>query len=84
SVYPLQSVKGLQLIPLEERRTAQKMLPPLIKGYMCTGAALCGEPAVDTTFGTTDFFVMLETDRLLGRYRKKFFREPEKELCPVS
>ncbi|NBU99025.1 MAG: GNAT family N-acetyltransferase, partial [Spirochaetia bacterium] len=33
-------------------------IPPLIKGYLRLGAKICGEPALDLEFGTTDFFIL--------------------------
>ncbi len=84
TVYPRKKVEGLRTVCVEDRRAALRILPPLIKGYVTLGASLCGEPSVDPTFGTVDFFVFLKTDKILLRYRKRFFREPEEMLCPVS
>lgn len=35
-------------------------LPGLIKGYLRIGALLCGPPALDAEFGTTDLFLLLD------------------------
>jgi len=43
-------------------------LPSLIKGYLRAGAWVCGPPALDSEFGTTDFFVLLDFGKLGGDY----------------
>ncbi len=45
--------------------------PPLIKGYLKTGAKVCGAPAWDPDFNTADFPVLLSLDELDGRYRRR-------------
>ena len=47
-------------------------LPPLIKGYMKLGAAICGEPAWDPDFNTADFPVLLDVEQMDTRYRRHF------------
>lgn len=83
-VYPLKKVSGLRMVEVADRRETSKMLPPLIKGYTSLGANLCGEPSYDAVFGTADFFVLLHTEKIMARYRKKYFPEQEEVLCPVS
>jgi putative hemolysin len=39
-------------------------LPSLIKGYLRAGAWICGPPALDSEFGTTDFFLLLDFSKL--------------------
>jgi putative hemolysin len=46
-------------------------LPSLIKGYLRLGAWVCGPPALDREFGTTDFFVLLDFSRLGGDYSNR-------------
>jgi putative hemolysin len=36
----------------------------LIKGYLRVGAGVCGPPALDRDFGTTDFLVLLDIQKL--------------------
>ncbi len=48
-------------------------IPPLIKGYLRLGAKICGEPALDKEFGTTDFFILLDQDKITSKYSSKFF-----------
>ncbi len=84
TVYPMKKLGGVRLSPIVDRKTAFEMLPPLIKGYLRLGALICGEPAYDDMFGTTDLFLLLETERLIARYRKRFFQEASGDLCPTS
>jgi len=74
-VYPLDkfSVKGLKdNVNISDTRGILKKLPPLLKGYFRLGAVICGEPALDTEFGTTDFFILLPTDRITKRYQNHY------------
>jgi putative hemolysin len=50
-------------------------LPPLFQSYLNLGAEVCGPPAIDAAFGTIDFFVLLDLERLDGRTRTTFFRD---------
>ncbi len=55
---------------LEPARTAQ--VPALIKGYIRSGAWLCGEPAWDPDFESADMFLMLPLTNLDSRYAKHY------------
>jgi putative hemolysin len=48
--------------------------PPLIKGYLRSGAVVCGAPAWDKDFNTADLFMMLQLDRLEQRHDRHFRR----------
>lgn len=50
-------------------------LPPLFQSYLNLGAEVCGPPAVDAEFGTIDFFVLLDLERIDERTRHTFFRD---------
>jgi len=70
--------RGFDLPGLEGRFEAEesqifRTLPPLVRGYLRLGAKVCGPPAYDRQFGTTDFFVLVEIDRIVSRYRQRFF-----------
>jgi putative hemolysin len=52
-----------------------KSLPPLFKGYLRLGAKVCGPPAFDRQFGTTDFFILLPTVEIVERYGRRFFTQ---------
>ena len=43
-------------------------LPSLIKGYLRLGAVVCGPPALDREFGTTDVLVLLDMHKLKREY----------------
>ena len=48
-------------------------LPPLFEGYLALGARVCGAPAFDHEFGTTDFLVMLDTMTMDPRTHRSLF-----------
>jgi putative hemolysin len=48
-------------------------LPPLFEGYLTLGAKVCGAPATDHEFGTTDFLVLLDVQALDARTYQSFF-----------
>jgi len=52
-------------------------LPPLLKGYLRLGAVICGEPAYDKAFGTVDFLILVEKDRITERYRNHYIQQLE-------
>jgi putative hemolysin len=49
-----------------------RKLPPLFKGYLRLGAKVCGPPAYDRQFGTTDFLVLARTADIVQRYGRHF------------
>ncbi|MBN1519686.1 MAG: GNAT family N-acetyltransferase [Spirochaetales bacterium] len=57
---------------LADPRDAARKLPVLIKGYVRMGSKVSGQPAADREFGTTDFFVMLDRDRVLDSVAKRY------------
>ena len=81
NVRPLIRLEGVRAFSWCERESVFPLLPPLMKGYLRVGAEICGEPAYDPVFGTTDFFILLDTQKLLGRYRRRFFSEDKEPLC---
>ena len=46
-------------VNLAHRALHRPAIPPLIKGYLRTGAYVCGEPAWDADFNTADLFMLL-------------------------
>ncbi|HEX8949889.1 MAG TPA: GNAT family N-acyltransferase [Dissulfurispiraceae bacterium] len=84
AVQPLKRLEGARLLPVQDRKAAFEKLPPLIKGYVRLGAVVCGAPAYDEAFETADLFLLLETESLIARYRKRFFQESAGILCPAS
>ncbi|MBN2979265.1 GNAT family N-acetyltransferase [Pseudomonas fluorescens] len=49
-------------------------MPPLLKGYLRSGAWVCGEPARDTDFQTADFFMLLPLSNLDQRYARHYLK----------
>jgi putative hemolysin len=50
-------------------------IPPLIKGYLRSGAWVCGEPAWDPDFHCADLFLMLPLANLDSRYARHYLDE---------
>jgi putative hemolysin len=73
-VYPR---RGFDIPPLPrsapvDETSAFRSLPPLFRGYLRLGAKVCGPPAYDRQFGTTDYFVLAKTRDIAGRYGRRF------------
>jgi putative hemolysin len=77
-VQPLPScrmdIKDEADLPFDGREVSRK-IPPILKGYLRTGAIVCGPPAYDVEFGTADVFVLLEMEKMAGRYRQHYVAE---------
>lgn len=80
-VRPLRRLNDVQMLSFCDRDQALSAMPPLLKGYLRLGALICGEPAYDPVFGTTDFFLLLDTQKLLDRYRSRFFSRTAETVC---
>lgn len=66
----------MDLIPPEDvvRAEAMRQLPPLIKAYIRLGG-MVGEGAyVDHAFNTVDVCVLMDTSRMVDRYREFYQR----------
>lgn len=50
----------------------EKQLPPLLRFYLKAGAVICGEPVIDKHFRCTDFFTLLDMNKLNKRIEQKF------------
>lgn len=61
-----------------EPRALQRKLSPILKGYLRTGALICGAPAYDTEFGTADVLVLVEMEKLADRYKQHYTSEATK------
>jgi len=76
--FRVRPVPGMEIAGLREdakisgREGLFQRLPSLIKGYLRVGAQLCGPPALDREFGTTDLFLLLDVNRASGEYLKRF------------
>lgn len=66
-------IEGLRVTEAEpDEKGIFRRLPPLMKGYHWLGAEIEGDPAYDSVFDTTDFFIVLKTDCITKRYRRHF------------
>lgn len=85
-----QSMKKANLAPSEYRVTPRlpfpvgsvaeecaPHMPSLIKGYLKSGAWVCGAPAWDPAFHCADFFLMLPLSRLENRYARHYLKSEE-------
>ncbi len=62
--------------PLAERDAAHTaQVPPLLKGYLRSGAWVCGEPAWDADFHCADLFLLMPLARLDDRYARHYLKE---------
>ncbi|WP_027390890.1 GNAT family N-acetyltransferase [Chrysiogenes arsenatis] len=53
-------------------RSAEKILPPLLKFYLKAGAVVCGGPALDLDFGCVDFLTLLDMQAIDEKVSQKF------------
>lgn len=66
---------GAVVPPVEFVADAPVTLPSLFRSYLRFGAWVCGGPVSDLDFGTTDFFVVLDRERLTADAQALFFRQ---------
>jgi putative hemolysin len=59
--------------PLIDADALTGTLPALFDGYLGLGAKVCGAPAFDRDFGTTDFLVLLDVQEMPERAFRTFF-----------
>lgn len=59
-------------VPVADGESVFMRLPSLIKGYLRIGARLCGPPALDAEFGTTDLFLLLDVIQTSDEYKRRF------------
>jgi putative hemolysin len=53
----------------------QYQIPPLLKGYIRSGAWICGEPAWDPDFHCADLFLVMPLANLEQRYARRYLPE---------
>ncbi|NNA96726.1 GNAT family N-acetyltransferase [Pseudomonas gessardii] len=69
--------------PLHERNAGHvPQMPPLLKGYLRSGAWVCGEPAWDPEFNTADFFMLLPLSKLDSRYARHYLKTDKTAQLP--
>ncbi len=74
-VYPLANCRmavGEDSVGETNARETMKLVSPILKGYLRTGAMVCGAPAYDEEFGTADVLVLMEMANLAHRYRHHY------------
>jgi putative hemolysin len=59
--------------------TTSVPLPPLVKGYLRSGAIVCGAPCWDPEFNCADLFLFLDLSWLTGRYARRFMSAGAKQ-----
>lgn len=68
-------VTPLTPFPTEEYESGQvPHIPTLLKGYLRSGAWVCGAPAWDKEFNSADFFMVLPLSKLGSRYTRHYFK----------
>lgn len=60
--------------PLSTAEALTYRLPPLFEGYLSLGARVCGAPAFDHEFGSTDYLVLLDTLAMDPRVHRSLFK----------
>lgn len=66
-------VKGFRNdLVIENPREVSRKIPPLIYSYLMVGAKIGGEPASDEIFGTTDFFIFFDVNKISERYATRY------------
>src|SRR5215470_14792091 len=74
-VYPVESCRmtiSEDAVDGAPSRAALRKLSPILKGYLRAGAMICGAPAYDAEFGTADVLVILEMEKMAGRYKQRY------------
>lgn len=67
---------GLRPVAGIDVAAVQAELPPLIKGYLRVGGFVGDGAVVDEEFNTTDVCIIVSTDRLTGKYERRYKRPP--------
>lgn len=70
----------LRFVAGEEQKHGGIQVPPLLKGYLRSGAWICGEPAWDSAFDCVDLFLMLPLANLDGRYARRYLSEKGEQV----
>lgn len=59
-------------------------VPPLLKGYLRSGALICGEPCWDPEFDCADLLVYLGIEQITSRYARRFLPKAEAPPRPAA
>lgn len=61
--------------PLRNEDAAIKAnIPPLLRGYLLSGAWIAGEPAWDPDFNTADFLILLDLSHITQWFEKRYLK----------
>jgi putative hemolysin len=63
-VWTVPAAPNAEVPPTMEIPPAPPELPALFRSYLRFGASVCGGPVIDRMFGTVDFFVVMDRQRL--------------------
>ncbi len=71
----------MNLLPKDkvDAKSALKVIPPLIKGYLRLGACVGDGAVIDRQFGTTDVLIVLPVERIDPRYFEHYGAPTEKK-----
>ncbi len=73
SQYKLKPATEQEILNILRNEPALKrFLPPLFKGYLRIGCKICGEPVLDNEFGTIDFLIIVDKQKVPERYMRHF------------
>ncbi len=72
-------------VPCEDHHDLPETpIPRLFGTYLRYGALICGAPAIDRAFGTIDYFIVLDIERIDKRLHALFFAGLEDSQHPAS
>lgn len=65
---------AMDMLPIGsyDQRSALRMLPPLIRGYLRVGAMVGDGAVVDHEFNTVDVFMIMPVEQISARYLQRF------------
>ncbi|MCX5782257.1 MAG: GNAT family N-acetyltransferase [Elusimicrobia bacterium] len=66
------SLFDIDMSSSETLERAKALIPSLLYWYLKIGAVICGEPAIDRAFRCTDYFTILDMDRINKRIESRF------------
>ena len=75
----------MNLIPADEidRTAAMRELPTLMKGYLRVGGVVGDGAFIDHEFNTVDVCMVMDTERIAGRYKKFYARRAPGDLARI-
>jgi putative hemolysin len=74
-VFPIKIIPGFNPAAIPDKKVVSNYMPPLLSAYIRLGARIAGEPAFDEQFGVADLLIILENDKIVGRYIRHYFEK---------